>query len=61
MKNQGSLRIGCLCLGLCLIFVMLCPAVGNRRSSDAWDDSSRKRAAGGAARGQGRIGTCQQL
>ncbi len=28
MKNQGSLRTGCLCLGLCLIFVMLCPAVG---------------------------------
>ncbi len=28
MKYQGSLRIGCLCVGLCLIFVMLCPAIG---------------------------------
>ncbi len=28
MKDQGSLRIGCLCLGLYLILVVLCPAVG---------------------------------
>ncbi len=28
MKNQGSSRVGFLSLGLCLIFVMLCPAVG---------------------------------
>jgi len=25
MTNQGSLRIGCLCLGLCLMFLLLCP------------------------------------
>ena len=28
MKDQGSLRIGSLSLGFCLMFAMLCPAIG---------------------------------